>query len=359
MDLQGENKVLSVSSQKLVYEQKIRYHSVGNGNKGTISDMRIFVLVVDHMFDTGLTVILDTLAMANEFISDQGGRVPFEVTITGVRPSIQTRLGFSISTPLAPSLPCPDVVVVPAFADKTPELLSAKLQRPDMIEVRHIVQHWYQSGALVTAACTGTYLLAAIGLLDGVRATTSWWLAPAFRKRFPNVILDDAQMLVVQEQRVTAGAALAHVDLALWIVRQYSPEAAQWVSRHLLIDGRPSQAVYAIANHLAHNDSLIERFQHWVRQNLDSFTMANAASAMGVSERTLQRRCRDVLGRTPVAFVQELRIEQAIYCLQTTDKSIDEIAEAVGYLDGVTLRILLHKKTGCGIRELRRINQQL
>ena len=345
-----------MSSQYLVYVQKINYHSVVNGNKDIINDMRIYVLVVDQMFDTGLTAILDTLAMANEFISDREGRVPFEVTIAGVRPSIQTRLGFKVSATLASSLSCPDLVVVPAFADKTPELLAEMLQRHDVLEAQDILQKWYGSGALVTAACTGTYLLAAIGLLDGVRATTSWWLAPDFRQRFPNVILDDAQMLVVQEKRVTAGAALAHVDLALWIVRQYSQEVAQWVSRHLLIDGRPSQAVYAIANHLAYNDSLIERFQHWVRQNLTSFNMKDAAKAMEVSERTLQRRCREVLGRTPIALVQDLRIEQAIYCLQTTDISIEEIAESVGYLDGVTLRTLLRKKTGCSVRELRKLS---
>ncbi|MEN8443994.1 MAG: helix-turn-helix domain-containing protein [Cyanobacteria bacterium J06555_13] len=342
-----------------MYGQKNNYHIVVNANKGSIPDMRIFVLVVDNMFDTGLTAILDTLDIANELISNRGDRIHFEVTITGVRPSIQTRLGLSVSATLATSLPCPDLVIVPAIADRTPDMLTAALQRPDVVEAQSIVQHWYQSGALVTAACTGTYILAAAGLLDGVRATTTWWLASDFRKRFPRVILDDAQMLVVQEQRVTAGAALAHVDLVLWIIRQYSQEVAQWVSRYILIDGRPSQAVYAIANHLAHNDSLIERFQHWVRHNLNSFTMKDAAKAMGVSERTLQRRCREALGLTPIAFVQDLRIEQAIYRLQTTDKSVEEIAEAVGYLDGVTLRTLLRKKTGYGIRELRRINQQM
>ena len=91
------------------------------------------------------------------------------------------------------------------------------------------------------------------------------------------------------------------------------------------------------------NDSLIERFQHGVRQHLNSFTMKDAANAMEVSERTLQRRCREVLGRTPIAFVQDLRIEQAIYRLQTTDTGIEEIAKAVGCLDGLTLRTLLRK----------------
>lgn len=319
--------------------------------------MRIFVLIVDDMFDTGLTAILDTFAFANEIISEQGGRAQFEVTATGVRPSIQTRLGLHVSAALATSLPRPDLVVVPALADKMPETLGAALQRPDVVEAQNLIQHWYRSGTLVTAACTGTYILAATGLLDGGRATTSWWLAPDFRKRFPEVILDDSQMLVVQEQRVTAGAALAHFDLALWIVRQHSPETAQWVSRYLMIDGRPSQTVYAMTNHLAHNDSLIERFEHWVRQNLNSFTMTDAAKTMGVSERTLQRRFQEVLGRTPIAFVQDLRIEQAIHRLQTTDASVEEIAQAVGYLDGVTLRALLQKKTGCSVRELRKISK--
>ncbi|MEL6322198.1 MAG: helix-turn-helix domain-containing protein, partial [Cyanobacteria bacterium J06626_14] len=111
-------------------------------------------------------------------------------------------------------------------------------------------------------------------------------------------------------------------------------------------------------NHLAHNDSLIERFEHWARQNLNRFTMTGAATAVGVSERTLQRRCQEVLGRTPIAFVQDLRIEQAIYRLQVTDASVEEIARAVGYRDGVTLRALLRRKTGCSVRELRRINKQ-
>lgn len=160
-------------------------------------------------------------------------------------------------------------------------------------------------------------------------------------------------MLVAQDQRVTAGAALAHIDLALWIIRQQSPMLAQLVSRYLMVDGRPSQAVYAMANHLLHNDPLIERFEQWTRQNLAHFTMKEAVKVVGVSERTLQRRLREVLGRTPIDFVRDLRVEQALYYLQTTPKSMEEIAVAVGYHDGVTLRTLLREKTGCGVRELR------
>ncbi|MEO0489122.1 MAG: helix-turn-helix domain-containing protein [Cyanobacteria bacterium J06635_15] len=320
--------------------------------------MEIFVLVVNDMFDTGLTAILDVLAVANELTSVAGKQVRFEVTIVGVRKLMRTRLGLQVPATLAKSSPPPDLVVVPALADKTPETLSTALQRHDVVEAQDVLKRWYQSGTLVAAACTGTYILAATGLLDNVHATTTWWLAPDFRKRFPRVILDDSQMLVIQKQRVTAGAALAHVDLALWIVRQQSPELARMVSRYLMVDGRASQAVYAMADHLAHNDDLIERFERWARQNLNSFTMAAAAKAVGTSERTLQRRLREVLGRTPIAFIRDLRVEQAVYRLQTTNDGVEEIAEAVGYQDGITLRALLREKTGCGIRELRNLNKR-
>ena len=117
-----------------MYGQESNYHIVVNANKDSIPDMKIFVLVVDNMFDTGLTAILDTLDIANELISNRGGGIHFEVTITGVRSSIQTRLGLSVSATLATSLPCPDLVIVPAIADRTPDMLTAALQRPDVVE---------------------------------------------------------------------------------------------------------------------------------------------------------------------------------------------------------------------------------
>ena len=81
--------------------------------------------------------------------------------------------------------------------------------------------------------------------------------------------------------------------------------------------------------------------------------MSAAASAVGMSERTLQHHVRRVLGRSPMSYLQDLRISRAIHRLQTSDDSLDAIAEQVGYSDGATLRTLLRKKTGRGIQELR------
>jgi transcriptional regulator GlxA family with amidase domain len=74
---------------------------------------------------------------------------------------------------------------------------------------------------------------------------------------------------------------------------------------------------------------------------------------VGASERTLERRVRAVLGKTPLSYVQDLRVEMAVHRLRTTSESVEEVASVVGYADGVTLRTLLRKKTGRGIRELR------
>ena len=110
-----------------------------------------------------------------------------------------------------------------------------------------------------------------------------------------------------------------------------------------------------IADHLAHDDPLVSAFDRWARARLaQGFSLEEAASALATSKRTLARRLSDVVGKTPVAYVQDLRIEQAVHLLRTGDQPIERIAELVGYRDGVTLRTLLRKRLGKGVRELRR-----
>ena len=176
-----------------------------------------------------------------------------------------------------------------------------------------------------------------------------------FRERFPRVRLEESRMLVGAPGFVTAGAALGHLDLALWVIRQRSPALAALTARYMVVDARPSQAAFVIPDHLAHGDRLVERFEAWVRSHLASgFSLAEAARAVGTSERTLSRRLRAVLGKTPIGYVQDLRVERAVHLLQSGGSSVDQVATAVGYADGVTLRTLLRRKLGRGVRELRR-----
>ncbi len=164
-------------------------------------------------------------------------------------------------------------------------------------------------------------------------------------------------MLVSSSRFVTAGAALAHLDLALWLVRRKSPSLAALTARYLVVEPRPSQAAFAIPDHLTHSDPLVERFERWARHQLaDGFSLSAAARAVGTSERTLARRLQSVLGKSPLTYVQDLRVERAVHLLQTSSASIDQIATQVGYVDGVTLRTLIRRKIGRGVRDLRARN---
>jgi len=87
-------------------------------------------------------------------------------------------------------------VLVPALGAKMPEALAARLARADVADAVALLQTWAHGGAALGAACTGTFVLAESALLDGQRATTSWWLAPMFRQRYPRIALDESRMLV-------------------------------------------------------------------------------------------------------------------------------------------------------------------
>jgi transcriptional regulator GlxA family with amidase domain len=161
-------------------------------------------------------------------------------------------------------------------------------------------------------------------------------------------------MIVKSGKLVTAGAALSHMDLALWLIRQRSPKLAALTANYLIVDSRPSQSAYAMVDHLAHSDPLVERFEAWARGQLkQGFSLEAAARAVHVSKRTLARRLQAILGKTPLSYFQDLRVERAVHLLKTTDAKVDDIACKVGYADGVTLRLLLRRRLGRGIRELR------
>jgi transcriptional regulator GlxA family with amidase domain len=315
--------------------------------------MRISILALDGLFDTGLTVTLDAMGIANRFAQRMSKRSLFEVSIVGVRKRVRTGQGFVIPAQDAASVSKPDWVIVPALTTSTPESLIPALERKDVRQAVKLLLEWHGKGAHIAGSCIGSFVLAETGLLDGHEATTTWWLAPLFRQRYPKVSLDESRMLVPSGRLVTTGAAMGHLDLALWLIRRASPDLAEVVSRYLLADIRSSQAPYIIPNHLAQADPLIVRFERWAREHLkEGFSLQDAANALATSPRTLQRRCQTVLGKSPLDYFQDLRVERARSLVQG-GVDLEEIAAEVGYADGATLRTLLRQRLGRGVRELR------
>jgi transcriptional regulator GlxA family with amidase domain len=318
--------------------------------------MRVDVLVLDGVFDLGLSAVLDVFQTANELIQMSRLAVPrFELRIVGVRRAVTTSHGLSVPVH-AVGTRAPDCVVVPAIGFKMPGPLEIALARPDVRDAASALRQWDRRGATMTAACIGTFVMAESGLLDHHHATTTWWLAPLFRKRYPRVLLDESNMIVKSGRFVTAGAALSHMDLALSLVRGISPQLASLTAKYLIVDSRPSQSAYALTDHLVHADPIVQRFETWARARLTrGFSLDEAAKAVACSKRTLARRTQNVLGKSPLSYFQSLRVERAVHLLKTGSASVEEVAARVGYADGATLRALLRRRLNVGVKEIRKM----
>ena len=318
--------------------------------------MKINVLVLDGVFDLGLSAVLDAFQTANELTSLSELAAPhFEVKIAALRKAVKTSQGLTVPVN-GTGWRTPDCIVVPAIGFKMPGPLESALARPDVQDAGAALREWAaRRDTTLTAACVGTFVMAESGLLDHQRATTTWWLAPMFRQRYPNVSLEESNMIVHSGRFVTAGAALSHMDLALWIIRGVSPHLASLTAKYLIVDSRPAQSAYALTDHLVHSDDIVQRFEDWARKTLrQGFSLDDAARAVGSSKRTLARRMQAVLGKSPLSYFQTLRVERAVHLLKTSSASIDEIAERVGYSEGSILRDLLRRRLGVGIKEIRR-----
>ncbi|MFD9703925.1 GlxA family transcriptional regulator [Lentzea sp. NPDC059081] len=310
--------------------------------------MRVALAVVDGTFDSGLAAIMDVLGAANALSADGP---PVTATVVGAGTQVRTGNGLALATvPVAELEPGEDLVVMPAVGLRAPEQVVAAVRDPANAWVLDLAGR----GTALAAACSGAFFLAEAGALDGRRATTSWWLGPAFRQRYPAVELEDSRTLVNDGQRTTAGAAFAHIDLALWIVQQRSPDLADLVARYLLIGDRPSQAAFALPTQLAQADPLMTAFERWARTHLaDPPPLAHAARELGVSTRTLQRTAQTVLGRSPLDFIQDIRLDEATHLLRTTTLSAEAIAGRVGYRNVGTLRELVRRRRGSTLEALR------
>lgn len=322
--------------------------------------MRVTVLAIDGSFDSGLATTTDVLETANVLRGElERPPPPWEVTVVGVRRSVRTAAGLRVSPRRYAELDAPpDVLIAPALGVRQSAAVVETVSDPRNRAIVELIAACRDDGVELAGACTGVFFLAETGALDGLCATTSWWLSGAFRGRYGAVDLDTAHTLVRADGVTTAGAAFAHIDLALSLVHAQSPALADLVARYLLIGDRASQASFAVPTMLARHSPEMAAFERWVRSNLDSpIRISAVAAALGLSERTLQRITAAAVGMSPVEFVNEVRLDEASFLLRSSMLSADTVAARVGFQNTSTLRSLVRRRRGVTIRELRRGGQ--
>ena len=318
---------------------------------------RITLLALEGCFASNITGAIDLLNTAN-VVARRLEREPlFEWQVLSpdgraVRASSGYRMTVDGALDKAPPA---KVVMIPAFGSPQPEQLAAAVKRQAGLLPWLIGQ--YESGATLAASCSGTFLLAESGLLEGKPATTSWWLADAFRQRYPKVNLDLACMLTDGGRLLCSGSGMSHLDLSLHLIERIAGrDIARVCAKYTVLDDqRRSQAAYIILNHARNYDPLITRAEKWLKANLRKpIGMKELAAELAVSPRTMARRFRHSTGDSPQVFLQKLRVETGKALLENTALRMDQILERIGYDDDSAFRRLFRKHTSLSPREYRR-----
>jgi transcriptional regulator GlxA family with amidase domain len=245
-----------------------------------------------------------------------------------------------------------DVLVLPGVFAATEPSIARLLGRAEIARAAGLFARASAKGTLLAASCSATFILASSGVLDGGRATTTWWLAPVFAARFPAITLVADRMVVEADGALTAGSALAHADLMLAIIaRVASPSLARLVARYLVLDERTSQTRYMIMEHLRVSDPAVQAAERYASTNVGrQVSVGELARAGAVSPRTLARRVHAALGMTPNEMVQRIRVAHAAHILDTTRASVEEVAGRVGYADAAAFRRVFRRFSGASPR---------
>ena len=297
---------------------------------------KVAVLEIPGCMASSAAITHDVMATANRLSAAARRPLPFDVKT--VRPGSRRNS----------AKPCnADLVIVPGLGSASADELDEKLKSPACRHARAMLADAFEAGATLAASCASTFLLAEAGLLAGRRATTTWWLAPLFRRRYPDVDLVTDQMVVADWPIATGGAAMAQMDLMLAVVGKFAgPRLARACANYLLLDERRSQAPFMAITYLAGQDPRIAKAESWVRRNIArDFAIEELARAVALTPRTFARRIAAICAITPIQFVQRLRIETARALLETTRLPVEEIARRVGYAEPSTLRRLIRRDT--------------
>lgn len=238
---------------------------------------------------------------------------------------------------------------------------SNKQDFPDFLAKQRPLVNWLkrhaESGKTVIASCTASFLLAETGLLDNKTATTTWWLADLFKKRYPSIELDIEQLIVNADNLITGGAGNTDSLLALRLIEKYmGQQISSLTSKLMLVDSNHiEQTPYlTLQQQLNHNDSLVADAQTWLQIHMkEPGALEKLAEHLGVSSRTLIRRFKQVMSVTPNRYLQNLRIDTAKRLLETSGGSIESIMLQVGYNDLSSFSRLFQKKTGLTPRAYR------
>jgi len=287
---------------------------------------------------------LEILTAANRYWQRLGNKPLMDIRIAGFIRELKLDGGyFSIHPVNINEIKKTDLLIIPAVAyNDTLAMNNA--------ELINRIREQYKNGAEIASVCSGAYLLAATGLLEGRTCSTHWDLAAKFKRLFPNVRLAADKLITSEKGIYTNGGAYSFLHLILFLVEKYfDRQTAIYCSKIFQIDmDRISQSPFFIfQTQKNHGDELICKAQSYIEENLaEKISFEELASKLAVSRRNFDRRFIKATGNTPVEYLQRVKVEVAKNTLEKGRKNIFEVMCEVGYSDDKAFREVFRKITG-------------
>ena len=290
-------------------------------------------LLIDQMLATGTMLPLEMLRGAESRARADGKNEPLRiVTMSLDGAPVKTRSGFSLTPDLAlAEAPDSDIIYVPALWRNPRPALRRSARLLDWL------RRQAEAGAAISAVGTGVCFLAEAGLLDGKPATTHWHYFERFVHDYPAVKLKRQYFITQADKLFCAASVNALADVTVYLIRQlYGSAVASHVERNFSHEiRRPFEEIaYSEGAVHLHPDEEIVEAQTWLKEHCsEEVRLSEVASQFDMSVRSFNRRFKLATGQTPLQYLQNVRVDMARELLQSSNLSVNEIAEKVGYQD--------------------------
>jgi transcriptional regulator GlxA family with amidase domain len=295
----------------------------------------------------------EILLAANAYWKKNGNKGGYAIQIAGISKTTKFTDGLLTIKPHVhiTDIKKTDLIIIPSLVRDYEKALKGNKQLVDWIDRQ------YKNGAEVATMCTGAFMLASAGLLNGKTCSTHWSAADTFRKLYPTVNLQEHKLITDESGIYTNGGAYSFLNLLIYLVEKYyDRQTAIYCSKIFQIEiDRTSQSVFTIfRGQKLHDDDLVKEAQAYIESKVDEkISVDELSSRLAVGRRNFDRRFIKATGNTPLEYAQRVKIEAAKKSLEFTRKTINEVMYDVGYSDLKAFREVFRKITGMSPLEYR------
>lgn len=306
----------------------------------------VIIIPVGENNLSSITGAYEIFNKANDYWVQSGRQSLFQIQLAGTTDEVDFNLGlFSVKPHTNISeIKKADLIIVPSLNHNYEMALAGNKVLIDWLA------NQYKIGAEIATICTGTFFLAAAGLLDGRVCSTHWSVAENFRMMFPKAVLKTDKLITDDKGIYTNGGAYSFLNLMIYLIEKYyDRQTAIFCCKVFQIEiDRQTQSEFTIfSGQKKHDDEIIQQAQLYIENNLDEkITIEDLSAKFNIGRRNFDRRFIKATGNTPIEYAQRVKIESAKKAFETNRKTINEVMYEVGYADVKAFREVFKKYTG-------------